>query len=81
MERFRITSTSLQCPSQDLNFSYGLYVSLHGYVQTIKSSFTQIEQKAKTRLVVTHTMEKHIDSTYRADLMTMLLVTAVLIHK
>ena len=47
IKRFHMTSTSLQSPSQDLNTTYALYVSFHGYVQTMRSSFTQIEQKPK----------------------------------
>ena len=47
MERFHMTSIYLQSPSQGLNTSYALHVSLHCYVQTKRSSFTQMEQKAE----------------------------------
>ena len=66
MERFRITS--LQFPSQDLNISF---ISLHGYIQTMRSSFTQIEQKA-TNLTVCHTYHgethrQHLPSRFKDD--------------
>lgn len=47
LERLQATSASLQSPNQDLNTGYALYESLHGYVQAMRSIFSDIEAKAK----------------------------------
>lgn len=47
LERLQATSVSLQSPDQDLNTGYALYESLHGYVQAMRSTFSDIEAKAK----------------------------------
>lgn len=47
LERLQASSASLQSPDQDLNTGYALYESLHGYVQAMRSTFSDIEAKAK----------------------------------
>uniref|UniRef100_A0A0B7BVG9 DUF4371 domain-containing protein n=1 Tax=Arion vulgaris TaxID=1028688 RepID=A0A0B7BVG9_9EUPU len=47
LERLQASSASLQSPDQDLNTGYALYESLHGYVQAMRPTFSDIEAKAK----------------------------------
>lgn len=47
LQRFQMTSASLQSSDQDLNTACALYESLHGYIQAMRSTFSDIEQKAK----------------------------------
>lgn len=47
LQRFQMTSASLQSSGQDLNTACALYESLHGYIQAMRSTFSDIEQKAK----------------------------------
>ena len=47
LQDFQMTSASLQSPEQDLNTACALYESLHGYIQDMQSTFSDIEQKAK----------------------------------
>ena len=47
LERFQMTSALLQSADQDLNTACSLYESLIGFVQNLRSTFTDIEQKAK----------------------------------
>ncbi|GBP20614.1 Zinc finger MYM-type protein 1 [Eumeta japonica] len=47
LERLQATSASLQSSDQDLNTGYALYESLYGYVQAMRSTFSDIEARAK----------------------------------
>ena len=47
LQRFLKTCVSLQSVDQDLNSACGLYKSLHGYVQALRPTFVNIEDKAK----------------------------------
>ncbi|GBP45140.1 hypothetical protein EVAR_95791_1 [Eumeta japonica] len=47
LERLQVTSASLQSSDQDLNTGYALYESLYGYVQAMRSTFSDIEVRAK----------------------------------
>jgi hypothetical protein len=47
LQRFQMTSASLQSSDQDLNTACALYESLRGYIQAMRSTFADIEQKAK----------------------------------
>ena len=47
IQHFQMTNTSLQSSDQDLNTVCALYESLHGYIQAMHSTFSDIEQKAK----------------------------------
>ena len=47
LQHFQMTSASLQSSDQDLNTVCALYESLHGYIQAMQSTFSDIEQKAK----------------------------------
>ncbi|GBP88981.1 52 kDa repressor of the inhibitor of the protein kinase [Eumeta japonica] len=47
LERLQATSASLQSSDQDLNTGYALYESLYGYVQAMRSIFSDIEARAK----------------------------------
>ena len=47
LERLQATSASLQSSDQDLNTGYALYESLYGYIQAMRSTFSDIEARAK----------------------------------
>ena len=47
LQHFQMTSVSLQSSDQDLNTACALYESLHGYIQAMQSTFSDIEQKAR----------------------------------
>lgn len=47
LERVQATSASLQSSKIDLNTGYTFYESLHGYVQIMRSTFSNIEAQAR----------------------------------
>ncbi|CAF4943878.1 unnamed protein product [Pieris macdunnoughi] len=47
LERLQATSASLQSSDQDRNTGYALYESLNGYVQGMRSTFSDIKPRAK----------------------------------
>ena len=47
LQRFQMTSAALQSSDQDLNSACALYESLYGYVEALRPTFTDIEDKAK----------------------------------
>ena len=47
LQRFLKTSVSLQSEDQDLNSACALYESLHGYVEALRPTFVDIEDKTK----------------------------------
>ncbi|CAH1989682.1 unnamed protein product [Acanthoscelides obtectus] len=47
LERLQATSASLQSSDQDLNTGYALYESLYGFVQAMRSTFSDFEARAK----------------------------------
>ena len=46
MHRFQQTSASLQSSGQDLNSACALYESTFGYIQSLRSTYSDIEKKA-----------------------------------
>ncbi|KAJ8878344.1 hypothetical protein PR048_018921 [Dryococelus australis] len=48
LQHFQMTSASLQSSGQDLNTACALYESLQGYIQALRSTFSDIKQKGKT---------------------------------
>ena len=46
MRRFQLTSASLQSSGQDLNYAYALYKLTNGYIQSLRSNYSDIEKKA-----------------------------------
>ena len=46
MQCFQITSASLQSSGRDLNSTCALYVSTYGYIQSLRSTYPDIEKKA-----------------------------------
>ena len=47
LQRFQMTSASLQSSDQDSNTTCALYESLHGHIQAMRCTFSDIEQNAK----------------------------------
>lgn len=47
LERLQATSASLQSSDQDLNTGYALYETVYAYVQAMRSTFSDVEAKAK----------------------------------
>ena len=46
LQRFQLTSASLQSSRQDLNSACALCESIYGYVQSLRSTYSDIEEKA-----------------------------------
>ena len=46
LQRFQLTSASLQSSGQDLNSACALYESIYGYIQSLGSTYSDIEKKA-----------------------------------
>ena len=46
LQRFQLTSASLHSSGQDLNCSCALYESTYGYIQSLRSTYSNIEKKA-----------------------------------
>ena len=46
LQRFQLTSASLQSSGQDLNSACALYESTYGYIQSLSSTYSDIEKKA-----------------------------------
>ena len=49
-QRFQLTSASLQSSVQDLNSACSLYESTYGYIQSLCSTYSDIEKRQLTRL-------------------------------
>ena len=46
LQRFQLTSASLQSSGQYLNSTCALYQSTYGYIQSLRSTYLDIEKKA-----------------------------------
>ena len=46
LQRFQLTSASLQSSGQDLNSTCALYKSAYGYIQSLRSTYSDIKKKA-----------------------------------
>ena len=46
LQRFQLTSACLQSSGQDLNSACALYESTYGYIESLRSTYSDIEKKA-----------------------------------
>ncbi|KAJ8897987.1 hypothetical protein PR048_003347 [Dryococelus australis] len=61
LQRFQMTSASLQSSGQDLNTACTLYESLQGYILALCSTFSDTEQKGKTLNWIEHKRNRAYD--------------------